>query len=272
MASWDKGPHDPETGMAVIVSALLLIVAVVVALVMACSAQGATWREDFDGRTLSPAFMARSGCPAGPSAEDWLCYSPANAWQRHGQLHLRQTTGTQGRPYDGAEVSTMDVSRGWPSRQVQVAWSPPLTVRARVKWNPADGFWQAFVAIGTDRVRPTELDIAEESGTREFFDFCALHQTLPDGTRQHLHFGVSTPFNITSDWHTYWLRYPGDGTVTFGVDRLTCGTSDVVNVGPIGLDFAAKSAPPRFGWVAAGGPVLEPSVQYRVDWVKVTQP
>ena len=133
---------------------------------------------------------------------------------------------------------------------------------------------RAFLAIGTDRVTPTELDIAEVRGARELYDFCAIHQTPALGAkRQHLHFGIVTPWNITTGWHTYWLRYPGDGTVTFGVDMLVCGTSPVENVGPIGLDFAAKSADPlRFGWAGLGGPVLEPSVQYRVDWVQVTQP
>jgi len=264
MASWHEDPKHRRTlrGFQWWVAVCVLAVA---GWYVGTARAEVVWRDDFSAP--SAYWIPRDACPAERSAEDWLCYLPGNVWTAGGKLHLRQTAGVQGRPYDGAMVSTYRHGYGWAPTVVMASWAPPVKITARARWSDVDGFWQAFTAYSVNREQPTELDIAEMRGSQERYQFCAVHNYQRG---LHTHLGTALPFNISERFRLYWVDLRR-GKVTFGVGRHTCGSVAVSDVGRIGIDFVAKSADPeRFAWAGQGAPVVGPA-EYAIDWVQAEQ-
>jgi len=247
-----------------------LLFGILVALCLASPAGAALkFQDDFSGTTLDAAkWYTRIGCPM-EAGTDNVCFSPDNVQVYGGALHLKLTAGTLGRDYDAAGIATFRHGYGWPPSIVLEEFHAPTRVEARIKFSDEPGFWGVFWSKGTDRVGPTEFDIAETRGYYPRTMLCNVHnRNNPDPTRRHIHGVLELPFNFASRFHTYWMKFKSVTEVVFGTwyqdKRLVCGrVTDVWNTDAIGLILEAKTSST---WGGVGGPPGDSELQ--VDWVR----
>ena len=249
------------------------------ALALSSTANAATvWQDEFNTNTLSSDWIIRTGCPHEIMAIDWYCYSdsPSNVYVDGSALHLALTTGTLGRTYDAASISTFLHGRGWPPSIVVKSFSPPVTITSRIKFAAVAGFWQTLWTMGTDRVKPTELDIAEMRGAFPTQLTCHVHDNSKDWTTgRNSNFSIELPFDFSKRYREYYMKYPTPNKVVFGVwykDRLLiCGkVTNMTNTLDQGIIFDAKTGIPS-RWAGIGGPPQVPA-EMLVDWIRVTSP
>src|SRR5207244_1362427 len=89
-----------------------------------------------------------------PRSTNWAysCLKQSNAFQDgNGHLVLRVTGGTQGRPYDGAEISPSPLN-GYPSTNVKYKFPPGSRLEIRAKFAPGVGLWETLWSVAPDSV------------------------------------------------------------------------------------------------------------------------
>lgn len=225
--------------------------------------------DEFDGAAgarPNPAKWYTFGnvCPHGTNWQ-YSCLKSSNAFQDgSGHLVLRVTGGTQGRPYDGAEISPSPLN-GYPSTNVKYKFPPGSRLEIRAKFAPGAGLWETLWSVAPDSVTQDklELDMQEWRGSRPTLDDCHTHYSTEFG---HL---LDTGQDLSDDWHTYWMDYYKDHVV-FGMDKMVCGQTALSLALPETPILWNMVPPPGTG-PGAGGPPPASDIpaDMQVDYVRV---
>ena len=225
--------------------------------------------DDFDGAAgarpdPSKWYTFGNVCPRGTNWQ-YSCLKSSNAFQDGaGHLVLRVTGGTQGRPYDGAEISPSPLN-GYPSTNVKYKFPPGSRLEVRAKFAPGPGLWETLWSVAPDSVTQDklELDMQEWRGSKPTLDDCHTHYAIEYG---HL---LDTGQDLSTGWHTYWMNYYSDHVV-FGVDNMTCGQTSLPMALPETPILWNMVPPPGTG-PGTGGPPPASDVpaDMRVDYVRV---
>ena len=230
-----------------------------------------TFDDEFNGSAGAPPdpskwYVFGDVCPHGTNWA-YSCLKRSNAFQNgNGNLVLRVTGGTQGRQYDGAEISPSPLN-GYPSTNVKYKFPAGSRLEVRAKFAPGAGLWETIWSYAPDSVSQDslELDTQEWRGSKPTLDDCHTHYAVEYGSEP------DTGVDLSAGWHTYWMDYYTDHVV-FGVDNLTCGQT------PLPIDPQETPilwnmvAPPTTG-AGAGGPPPASDVpaDMLVDYVRVYQ-
>ena len=202
-----------------------------------------------------------------PRSTNWAysCLKQSNAFQDgNGHLVLRVTGGTQGRPYDGAEISPSPLN-GYPSTNVKYKFPPGSRLEIRAKFAPGVGLWETLWSVAPDSVTQDvlELDMQEWRGNHPNLDDCHTHYSVEYGSEPN------TGEDLSADWHTYWMDYYRDHVV-FGMDNMTCGKTPLI-VAPAETPILWNMVAPPTTGAGAGGPPLASDIpaDMLVDYVRV---
>jgi beta-glucanase (GH16 family) len=175
-----------------------------------------------------------------------MCQNPANAtFDGNGNLVLRVTAGTMGRPYDGAQINTFQ--RGaWPPTKVFASVAPPVHIEARIKLPTGAGLWPSFWPESVDP-KFIELDIMESQMAH--FEQHGYHV---HGLVEYNN-GYATGQDLRADFHVYWADYYPD-RITFGFDDITLDTVAFPSSAPkVGMVLGNAVGLPGT-WGGDGGP------------------
>ncbi|HJU37595.1 MAG TPA: glycoside hydrolase family 16 protein [Gaiellaceae bacterium] len=225
--------------------------------------------DEFDGGAGArpdPAKWYTFGnvCPRGTNWQ-YSCLKSSNAFQDGaGHLVLRVTGGTQGRPYDGAEISPSPLN-GYPSTNVKYKFPPGSRLEVRAKFAPGAGLWETLWSVAPDSVTQDELelDMQEWRGSKPTLDDCHTHYSVEFG---HL---LDTGEDLSSGWHTYWMNYYRDHVV-FGVDNMVCGQTALSLALPETPILWNMVPPPTTGPGTGGPPpAADIPADMKVDYVRV---
>ena len=202
-----------------------------------------------------------------PRSTNWgySCLKQSNAFQDgNGHLVLRVTPGTQGRPYDGAEISPSPLN-GYPSTNVKYKFPPGSRLEIRAKFAPGVGLWETLWSVAPDSVTQDvlELDMQEWRGNHPTLDDCHTHYSVEYGSEP------DTGLDLSAGWHTYWMDYYRDHVV-FGMDDMTCGQTPLI-VAPAETPILWNMVAPPTTGAGAGGPPLASQIpaDMLVDYVRV---
>jgi len=225
--------------------------------------------DEFDGAAgarpdPSKWYTFGNVCPRGTNWQ-YSCLKSSNAFQDGaGHLVLRVTGGTQGRPYDGAEISPSPLN-GYPSTNVKYKFPPGSRLEVRAKFAPGAGLWETLWSVAPDSITQDqlELDMQEWRGSKPTLDDCHTHYAIEYGRL------LDTGVDLSADWHTYWMDYYKDHVV-FGVDNMTCGQTSL----PLALPETPilwNMVPPPGTGPGTGGPPPASDIpaDMRVDYVRV---
>lgn len=223
--------------------------------------------DEFNGLALDTSkWWATPWCST--SGDDLeTCYDTANAFVNGaGQLVLRNSVGTSGRPYDSARVQTFREG-SWPPPQVLASVSPPVRVEARILFGKVPGAWGALWADGVTGTGYVELDTQEFRSSVPSIDTCHVHSWGTIAGQYASGFAIDTGQDLSVGWHVYWVDYHGS-TVTFGVDALTCGSASSPSQ-TIGIRLTNQVGVPGT-WGGSGGPPPASSLpsDMLVDYVR----
>lgn len=222
--------------------------------------------DEFNGAALDTTkWWATPWCSSsGDDAEQ--CYNAANAYVSGGSLHLRNSLGTMGRPYDSARVQTFREG-GWPPPQVLASVRAPVHVEARIMFGGASGSWGGFWANGVNSTGYVELDMQEYRDGYPTQDHCAIHSWGTIAGQYNLSSLVDTGQDLSAGWHVYWVDYYADHAV-FGIDGATCGQGATPNQ-PIGIRLSNVIGVPGT-WGGSNGPpaASELPSEMLVDYVR----
>jgi hypothetical protein len=203
-------------------------------------------------------------CPHGTNWS-YSCLKQSNAFQDgDGHLVLRVTGGTQGRPYDGAEISPSPLN-GYPSTNVKYKFPAGSRLEVRAKFAPGVGLWETIWSYAPDSVTQDvlELDMQEWRGNHPTLDDCHTHYSVEYGSEP------DTGEDLSADWHTYWMDYYRDHVV-FGMDNMTCGQTPLI-VAPAETPILWNMVAPPTTGAGAGGPPQASQIpaDMLVDYVRV---
>jgi beta-glucanase (GH16 family) len=208
-----------------------------------------SFRDEFDGAAGSSPDVAKwwvnPWCENDPNLQA-LCYNPSNAFlDGRGNLVLRVTPGTMGRPYDGAQVDSFQ--RGsWPPTKVLDSVAPPVHIEARIKLPSGAGLWPSFWPQSVDP-KYVELDIMEARMFHPTVHTVHVHGFLEwDGA-------LDTGLDLSGEFHVYWADYHPD-RITFGFDGTTIATAALPSAAPrVGMVLGNAVGVPGT-WDGVGGP------------------
>lgn len=226
---------------------------------------GYLFDDEFSGSSLDTTkWWATPWCSTSPDDQQG-CYNTANAFLNgQGQLVLRASNGTMGRPYDFARIQTFREG-GWPPPQVLWQHSPPFRMEVRAKFAPGAGLWTGiWASSNTDSAHGLELDTQEFRGAVPTQDTCHTHIIKEWGAV------IDTGFDGSSGYHNYWMNYYSDHVV-FGVDGLTCGQTILPASPPEMIRLTNQVGVPGT-WGGMGGPPPASAIpaDMLVDYVRVT--
>lgn len=227
--------------------------------------------DEFNGAAGSapnPALWEVTPWCSSSADDQEFCYNTRNAFlDGNGNLILRVSAGTMGRPYDGARIQTF-VEGSWPPTKVLASVSPPVRIEVRAKFAPGAGVWGGIWANGvTNFPGYAEYDIQEFRGAVPTIDTCHTHGwnglSLEGGAT------IDTGTDLSSGWHVYWADYYADHII-YGIDSMTCGDLPAVNQ-PIGIRLDNVVGLPGT-WGGQGGPPPASDIpaDMEVDYVRVT--
>jgi beta-glucanase (GH16 family) len=220
-----------------------------------------SFSDDFSGSDLdSRVWSAYTGEVSG------VCSSADNARVSDGRLRLTvRQTGTADCPWTGARVISED------KRYFGYG-----LVRARIKWNPAAGFWGGFVlwgeARGGRRVADGEVDTEVRNGMVHY----RLWSVEVDDEKEKCGVTVDRPNNTLDEWHTFGVNRQSDHVSFFmdGVRRATITRKRMEAEGctwPFERRFSIALSARAGGWGGTPDPEQYP-ITTLVDWVSASRP
>lgn len=226
--------------------------------------------DEFNGSTGAPPdpskwYVLGDVCPHSTHWTD-TCLKRSNAFQDgRGDLVLRVSGGTLGRPYDGAEISPSPMN-GYPSTNVKYKFPAGSRLEIRAKFAPGVGLWETLWSVAPDSVTQDvlELDMQEWRGNHPTLDDCHTHYSVEYGSEPN------TGQDLSAGWHTYWMDYYRDHVV-FGMDNMTCGQTPLT-VAPAETPILWNMVAPPSTGAGAGGPPPASDIpaDMLVDYVRVS--
>jgi beta-glucanase (GH16 family) len=224
-----------------------------------------SFSDEFDGAAGRPPDAAKwwtnPRCENDPNYMS-MCQNPANAFlDGRGNLVLRVSAGTMGRPYDGAQVNGFQ--RGsWPPSRVLASVAPPVHIEARIKLPSGASVWPSFWPESVDP-KFAELDIMEARMLYPTVDTVHVHGFLEWNS------AIDTGVDLTAGFHVYWANYYPD-RITFGFDNTTIATATFPSGAPkVGMVLGnAVGAPGTWGGVGGPPPASALPADMLVDYVK----
>lgn len=231
------------------------------------------WHDEFDGPAGSPPdpakWWATPWCSTSPN-ELYHCYTPGNAYlDGHGNLVLKVSPGTRGRPFNSARIQTFQEGT-WPPSKVLAQFAAPCRIEARVKFAPGAGLWGAVWANSNSAQSDNfELDAQEFRG-KYSSDVAAHTHHWVNGVDQAWAAVIATGVDLSAGFHRYWTEYYSD-SVDFGFDDTLVGRNVIACKYPIMPRLSHEVGVPGT-WGGDGGPPPQSSIPalMLVDYVRVT--
>jgi beta-glucanase (GH16 family) len=213
------------------------------------------FHDEFSGTSLNTSiWTAQTGELGG------LCTAASNARVFDGYLRMTVRKGTTADcPWVGARLVTQD------KRYLDYGH-----VKARVKWNPAPGFWGGFVmfgrASGGARIADGEIDTEIRNGMIHY----RLWSVNSAGSRCGV--AIDKPHNGLDRWHTFGINRQPTYTQFFldGVKQATITKAQMTSRGctwPFERRFSLVLSARAGGWGGTPDPTRYP-VTTLVDWVR----